>query len=67
MATFALVIRARLIICDRCMVHMEVVTKMLGSGPAFMLAIAGHRSPGNLERKPNQQKDTDQAAHGEEV
>jgi hypothetical protein len=46
---------------------MIVVTKMLGCGPFFVLAIAGHRSPGDLERKPYQQKNKDQAAHGQEV
>lgn len=45
-------------------VIMLVVPDMVDSCACLVLAIAGHRCPRHLERKPNQQEDTQEASHG---
>ncbi len=45
-------------------VLMLMVSKMLGCCASFVLAIAGHRRPGKLERQKNEKKDREPAAHG---
>jgi hypothetical protein len=47
---------------DRVLVGMLMMPKVAGLRACFMLAIDGHRCPGHLERKPYQQKNTQQAA-----
>jgi len=46
------------------MVVLVVPEMALRGRVAFMLTIAGHRSPGHLERKPNQQEQAKQSTHG---
>lgn len=48
------------------MVLMLMVSKMLGCGASFVLAISSHRRPGKLERQKNEQDDGKPAAHFED-
>lgn len=79
MASCAIAVRAELLRVAAVMVFRRgltgfggavtvlMVPEMVGTRPGLVLAIAGHRSPGHLEREPNQQEDTQEASHGEAV
>ena len=41
-----------------------VMAEVLRGGPGLVLAIAGHRRPGELEGQENEQEDGKPAAHG---
>ena len=40
-----------------------MMTEVLRGRPGLVLAIAGHRRPGKLERQENEKKDSEPAAH----
>ena len=41
-----------------------VMAEVLRGSPGLVLAIAGHRRPGELERQKNEKKDRQPATHG---
>ena len=41
-----------------------MMTKVLCSRPGLVLAITGHRRPGELERQENEKEDGEPAVHG---
>ena len=41
-----------------------MMTEVLCSHPGLVLAIAGHRRPGELERQENEKENSQPAAHG---